>query len=312
MTIFIDVLKQLIKDDLSDAISDELRKSRAYGHNHKLSLEQKEALTILDTNLTRFDSTGNDKADAEEIVRLITMAKDSVQTIREGHKKPADGETMVCLNKIIFATQNFYKKLEDFSKLVIKEVSAKSDAIKDVAFVTLLNKVYLKTPEHIIYTQACYYFGQEIFHPESADLEIRGKKEAKLAVRLQTLSEVIKKDFTLEQQRSRALQVLKDLAADNGEVTKRMTSGPALPGLSIFGLQLTSASEWFSASKGRFDELFKLAVNKIKALTPETSDCPKPKVKATVKTEEHFEEEDEHDEDHDGIHSERVSSLTNQ
>jgi hypothetical protein len=139
---------------------------------------------------------------------------------------------------------------------------------------SLLDKERKLTPEHIIYYQACYYFGQEIFHPESTDLEVRIKKEAKLAHRLQSLSEVMKEGFNLEQQRVRALQTLKDLDADNSEVTRRITNGPALPGLSFFGLQLTSASEWFSASQGRFGELFKVAVAQIMNLTPETSDCP--------------------------------------
>jgi hypothetical protein len=280
MTIFIDVLKQLIKEDLSGAISEELRKSRAYAHNHKLSLEQKEILTQLDNSIVLLGCTGNDKYDSENITLLLASARDATQKVRETHRQAANGHTVECLNRLILSTHNFYRKLEEFAKLVITESSTKSESITDIAFITLLNKPYQKTPEHIIYYQSCYYFGQEIFHPESTDLEIRGKKEAKLAVRLQSLSEVMKKDFTLEQQRSRALQILKDLSTDNQEVTKRMTSGPALPGLSIFGFQLTSASEWFSASQGRFGELFNVAVSKISALTLEASDCPQSKVVA--------------------------------
>jgi hypothetical protein len=298
MTIFIDVLKQLIKEDLSGAISEELRKSRAYGHNHKLSLQQKEILTDLDTAIILFNSTGNDKSDSEKIGFLITSAREAIQKIREEHHQSANGQTMECLNRLTFSTQNFYKKLEEFAKLVITEASTKSESITDVACITLLNKPYQRTPEHIIYYHSCYYFGQEIFHPESTDLEIRAKKEAKLAIRLQSLSEIIKEGFTLEQQRLRALQIIKDLLDDNLKVTKRVTSGPAMPGLSFFGFQLTSAPDWFSASQGRFGEQFKVAGMKIAALTVETSDCPKPKVVAKVLVEEHVEIDEDQTERH--------------
>lgn len=274
-TIFIDVLKQLIKEDISGAISEEYRKSRAIGHNHRLSLQQKDILNNLDTLIVLFESTGNDKTDVETIVKMLTQGRDDVQKVREEHHLPARGHTIECLNKLIFSTQNFFKKLEEFSKLVRTKVSFKVESpAVNVAHLTLLNKPYQRTPEHIIYYQACYYFGQEIFHPESTDLEVRSNKEQRLAHRLQSLSEVMKKGFNLDQQRLRALQTLKDLETDNAEVTKRMTNGPALPGLSFFGVQLTSASEWFSASHGRFGELFKVAVTKIMNLTPENSDCP--------------------------------------
>ncbi|MDI1351927.1 MAG: hypothetical protein PSV35_04015, partial [bacterium] len=198
MTIFVDVLVKLIREHLSHISSNLTTQSKGVGYNHKLSLDQKDIISTLEAAMVLFKSTHDDKADSEAIAKLLTASRIKIQEIREKHGEPREeGKTRACLVNLILHTTGFYTKLAEFP-------------------FNLLNKEHTSTPENIVYYHACYYFGEEIFDPKAhSDVGIRAKKEGALEKRLQSLSELIKPTYTLQEQRIRTLQVLEDLAADN-------------------------------------------------------------------------------------------------
>ncbi|PJD96603.1 MAG: hypothetical protein CK426_08135 [Legionella sp.] len=262
MTIFIDALKSLIKEKLSSAIKIESKKSQGnlllgVGCNHQLSAGQKNILIALDNAIVRYDSTDDDAHDVVQIVGLIKKASSDIRTLREEHKKGTEGsDALRYLSELAENSEQFYTKLNDFS-------------------FNLLNRPYQKTPQYEIYYQACYYFGQEVFQPKAHDREIRTDKERCLAIRLTQLEELIRPEYTLKEQQERAVQVLNDMFTDNKKIIRSTSeSRYALPGISVAGIQLTSAPEWFSARSGRFKEVFSIALHQIQKMTPDTSDCP--------------------------------------
>lgn len=266
MTIFIDVLTKLIREALSKTSNDLLYQSTARGYNHKLSLDQKEIISALEESIIRFASRDTDEASMEGILTLLTAAHGDIKKAREVHGQgPNTGKTIACLSALLLSTREFHAKLTQFAFPFLNRPFRKTPE----------DPLY-KTPENIVYFHACYYLGQEIFNPLAhSDRAIRDKKEEALAIRLLALSEYIKpKEHTLEEQRARTLQVLKDLARDNKEAVSANVSGYAIPGLTFMGAQIVTPSEWFVASAGRFSEMFGLAVREIEKLTPDTAACP--------------------------------------
>jgi hypothetical protein len=252
MTIFLMVLKKLIKDQLSPVSTNLAYQSKAFGYNQQCSKDQKLIIDDLGDKLVLFQGTGDDEADSKEIVKLLEAALRDIQAKRESHGEPKDqGKTVGCLKDLIFHTRGFYEKLVAYK-------------------FSLLDKEYTETPENIVYFHSAVYFGDDIFTPKAnIDVEIRNKKEDRLAIRLKSLSELIKPGYSFEEQKERTLQVLQDLAADNKLVIKGDNSNVAVPGLSFWGFQITAPTEWFSAGEGRFAEEFNMAVRRIKEMKPE-------------------------------------------
>lgn len=255
MTIFLIVLKKLIKEQLSPLSTNLGYQSKAYRYNHELSKDQKQIIDDLADKLVLFTGTNDDESDSKEIAKLLEDALRDIQAKRESHGEAKDkGNTVNCLKDLIFHARGFYEKLASFK-------------------FSLLNKEYTETPENIVYFHAGYYFGDDIFTPKTnIDVEIRNKKEDRLAIRLKSLSELIKPTHSFEEQKERALQVLQDLAADNKVVIKKGdNSSVSIPGLglSFWGFQITAPTEWFSAGEGRFAEEFNMAVRKIQEMKSE-------------------------------------------
>ena len=261
MTIFLMVLKKLIKTQLGPLSISLGKKADSTGYNNDLSRDQQEIIDTLDNTLSLLQGTGNDANDTATVIELIDTARKKIQTVRELYKEPRDGgETMKCINSLKSHTSDFYEKL-----LLFK--------------FCLLNKPYFETPENIIYYHATYYFGEEIFAPKAGlDVDIRNKKERKLEMRLKFLSELIDPSYNLEEQRERSLQVLDDLFSDNNLAIKKDDGNSAIPmpGLSFWGMSvtLTGITEIFAASEGRMAVQFNQAARKIKAMTNETFQPP--------------------------------------
>lgn len=251
------VLKKLIKEQLSPLAANLSSQSKSYGYNKNLSIDQKELIDRLEEAMLLFQGNeeNDDEADSKKISEIIDGFRVKIQAAREKHGAARDeGATISCLNNLIFHTSGFHSKLVAFK-------------------FNLLNKPYSETPENIVYYHSAYYFGEEIFTPKSGiDLEIRVKKEQKLAIRLQSLSELIKPSHTLDQQRERAMQVLTDLANDNKMVIKKDEGATpvALPGLSFWGFSMTAPTDWFAASEGRMGQQFNFACRKIREMTKDT------------------------------------------
>jgi hypothetical protein len=276
MTIFLMVLQKLIKEQLNPRSTDldEKSKPKAYSYrwyNHELSRELKTLIDDLSDNIVKFTSDEDDKSSVNYITTLIKDTRENVGKKREEHGEPKDkGETMECLNKLSFDVEGLYKKLIEFKK------------IGSLTF-DLLDMKYTNNPLFLIYYHAVYYFGEEIFHPKSnLDVKLRAEKEVRLGKRLQSLSELIKPEQTLDEQKERALQVLADLANDNKQVIKKDKSYYKLPGLTLYGVGLSIPTDWFSPSEGRLGEQFNLAVRKINEMTLHDFE---PIIKSSIKFE---------------------------
>ncbi|QMT58775.1 hypothetical protein [Legionella sp. PC997] len=259
MTIFLMVLKKLIKEQLSPLSASLDSKSKTYGHNKILSKEQKDLIDELSDEIVKYESTGSDEVSVKAITQLITEYRSRVQLKRESHGEPKDtGDTISCLNNLVFHTSAFYEKLKVFKE------SGAYDFL-------LIDQDFKNNPAHIVYQHAVYYFGEEIFCPLSGiDLKLRAEKEEKLGVRLQSLFEIIKPSHNLEEQKKRTLQVLRDLAEDNKKTVKKDKANYTLPFFSFYGVHLTLPSDWFSPSEGRLGEQLNLAIRKINELTTDT------------------------------------------
>ncbi len=176
----------------------------------------------------------------------MKTSREAIKDLRAGEQQNNEPSKAVeCLRKQIEYAENFQDKLHNFS-------------------FNLLNRPYPQTPEAIIYYHACYYLGQEIFTPESRDVKIRNKKEESLGIRLKQLNDLMQLERPLVEQKNIASQIIKDMLSDNAQAVMRHTgAGPALPGLSFMGFQVTSPAGWFAASKGRFSEQFKISLLRI-------------------------------------------------
>jgi len=275
MTIFVDVLKKLIRESLTTVSGDLYTKINTRGYNHDLSREQQAEILKLEESIITFVSTNNDELDSKSIAKLITDACNEVKKIREKFGQSKDsGSTVPHLNSLTLRVPEFYEKLGKFK-------------------FNLLNKENKKTPDDIVYFYACCYLGEDIFRPkQTTKIETRIQKENKLAERLKILSELIRPTYTLAERIERTLPVLEDLESDNKGVAKG--SAPSLPSISVFGIfQLGSPAEWFAPSTGRLGEWIDVARTEIEKLTPENSDCPIAKPKAKPK-DDYEEDEDEH------------------
>lgn len=252
MTIFLMVLKKLIKEQLGPLATTLNNQITAFGYNPKLSLEQKEKVEQLDASIIAFTGANDDETDYQDLIKIIDAVRREIGTIRERHgEAAAKGNTVKSLTDLSDHIKSFYFKLADFE-------------------FKLLDRAYASTPEHITYFHACYYFGEEIFSPSmKLDVNIRNKKEETLVKRLQQLSQLIKPESDLEEQRKWTLQTLKDLATDNRDIVKKPGSFN-LPGLSFWGIAVTAPNDIFSASEGRFAVQFSLAINKVEAMTAAT------------------------------------------
>jgi hypothetical protein len=266
MTIFVDVLKKLIRESLTTVSGDLYTKIHSKGYNHDLSREQHETISKLEEAIITFVSTHNDEADAASFAQLVTATRDAIKEIRERHRQAKDsGTTIPSLEKLIIRIPEFYDKLVKFKSKF-----------------NFIDKEHKKTPESIVYFYACCYLGDDIFNPKATtQVELRTQKETKLAVRLTTLMELIKPIYTLMERKARTLSSLDDIASDNLAVGKG--SAPSLPTVSIFGFfQLGSPAEWFAPSTGRLGELIEVARAEIEKLSPETCDCPRDEVLAVA------------------------------
>lgn len=258
MTIFLMVVKKLIKDHLNSRANDLLNQSKGLFatlslFNSKLSKAQKGLIDDLDTYLVLFKGTGDDEVDYKEIIAYIEKTRENVQDVRETHKANRNsGETITCLNDLILHIKDFYSKLNSYK-------------------FSLLNREYTKNPEGIVYYYAAYYFGEDKFTPRTnVDSQLRILKEELLRARLQTLSELIRPEFLLEDRRSRTLRVLQDLDSDNKKVIHGDGTSLPVPGVNFWGVQANLSTDVFSPGEGSMGELFKAAAQEIIALTPET------------------------------------------
>ena len=296
MTIFVDVLKKLIRDSLTTISGDLYTKIKSSGYNHELSREQHEEIGKLEVAIITFESTNNDEIDAKTFIHLITRYREEVKCIREKHGHAKDsGTTVPSLNKLILRVPEFYEKLVTFQ--------SKFD---------LLNQKNMKTPEGLVYFYACCYLGEDIFEPKTTTkVEIRIQKENKLAERLKTLRELIKPTYTLAERKERTLPVLDELETDNKGVGK--SAAPALPSVSVLGIfQLGAPSEWFAPRAGRLGEWIDVARAEVEKLTPENSDCPRTEVSAAVaaavkQVSAKPKSDDEHEEDDEQVHGAHAS-----
>ena len=261
MTIFLMVLKKLIKEQLSPLSTNLASQAKSYGYKKDLSLDQKDIIDKLEESILLFKgSKADDEGDVKKIHELIVAAHKKIQAARELHQEPKDsGSTIDCITKLMLRPAEFCDKLAEFKKI------------------QFLNMEYSETPHNIIYFHAAYYLGDNVFNPlEGIDVQIRTKKEEKLQLRLEALSAIIKPTDTLAEQKLRCKQMVDDLASDNKLVIKKDDGAKniSLPGFSFWGVQMTVPKEWFGAGEGRMAQQFSLAYRNIMNLTEETFEPP--------------------------------------
>ncbi|MCL9682979.1 hypothetical protein [Legionella maioricensis] len=277
MTIFLMVLKQLIKEQLNKAEATlGYQATLPLIYEQLLSLQKKSILDELEKKIiVEFKATGDDETDSKAIGRLIEASRVLIQDAQEEHGKPRDsGDTLIMMSNLIFHTNAFYAQIDAFNKQEKPEkidnkaesqIQGKQAPVK----LRLINYPYSQTPENVIYYHALFYLGQEVFQPESSDLKVRKKKEDAVFERIQSLSERIKPEFGLSDRRERAMSALKDLSADNNHIiTPKNTSSFGLPFLSVGGFfSVKVPTKLFNPSEGRFGQQFSLAENKIEKMS---------------------------------------------
>jgi hypothetical protein len=271
MTIFLRVLKKLIKEQLSET-SRTLEWQTGYPsvYNQLLSSQKKIIVDALEEKIVKFVGTGNDEADSKTINKLIEDARVLIQDKHDEHKKPRDsGDTLDMMSNLIFHTNAFYAKLDKYNKSEIPEVADKSEGPVKLR---LINHPYFNTPEIIIYYYAASYIGGELFQPSTGkgnDPLVRKAKEDAVLVRIQALSEVIKPQFGLADRKQRSIQALIDLSSDNTRIiTPPNTSSFGVPFLSFGGLfSVKIPTTLFNPGEGRFGKLFSLAESLVKDMS---------------------------------------------
>lgn len=269
MTIFLMVLKKLIKEQLN-AASSTLESQAQYPslYNQLLSLQKKNIVDTLESKVVAFLGTGDDEADSKSINKLIEEARILIQGKQEEHGKSRDsGETLEMMSNLIFHTNAFYTKLDKYNKSETSDVIDKGEGPVKLR---LINHPYHNTPENTIYFFAAGYIGEEIFKPSSKiDLVVRNRKEEAVLSRIQSLSEVIKPQFGLGDRKTRAMKTLSDLAMDNMTIiTPTTTSSFGLPFVSLGGFfSVKVPTTLFNPSEGRFGKLFSLAESLVKDMT---------------------------------------------
>jgi uncharacterized protein YllA (UPF0747 family) len=265
MTIFLRVLKKLIKEQLnvtSQALKYQIDHPGIY--IQLLSSQKKTIIDALEEKIVKFVGTGNDEADSKVLNKFVEDARVLVQDKHELHKKPRDsGETVAMLSNLIFHTNQFYAKLDKFNKVDTSEIPDKSEGPVKLR---LINHPFHNTPENLIYECAACYIGGEIFEPSTKiDLRIRNQKEEAVLTRIQALSEVIKPSFGLHDRKERSIQALKDLSSDNLKIiTPEPSSSYSLPFISLGGFfSVRVPITLFDPSEGRFGSLFNLTNSQV-------------------------------------------------
>lgn len=265
-TIFVENLKKLVGAQLKKRWAELKAQENAYDfgflklsskvHDTALSSRQAVIIDTLEHKILAFEATGDDNKDKESIKLLITQTKKEIEDARGEHKFSDDSKTLECLEKLKNNIENFY------------------DSLKTVAF-PLLNFIYKRTPECIVYSGACHYLGLAKFNSEAhGSIDVKRAKQEKLLERLRQLKETIRPEYNLEQQRTAAIRILNDLSRDNQDIVKGVETALTTPfgsiGLSIFGgsVKISTASEG-SLAKG-----IEIMIATIKALTVEECDCP--------------------------------------
>ena len=269
MTIFLNALKKLMKDELSELVVTLLSRTESYSasfHNPDLSHEQLEKIIALDSDIVHFKSTGNDGDDVKKITELVNCTLNDIRDIRSRHRASRDdGDTVTCLNNLRMQIPAFYKKIED----------VRFDATSPSY---LLNKLYTKTPEHIVYYHGICYLGDGIFNAKSGgDADIRTAKEESVKTRFNQINGEMKPEYDLQNQLTRIFRYLTDLHRDNEDAIKQDESSLpfALPSIKLLNvLSLSAPIEWFSPGLGNLAKEFNMALRKIVAI--QTDDFGKP------------------------------------
>jgi hypothetical protein len=269
MTVFLRVLKKLIKEQLCATSADLAAQSKWPSiYNQPLSVQKKHLIDLLEGKISSFVGTGDDEADSKTINKWIEDFRVLIQNKQEEHGKTRDtGETLQTLSNLIFHTNAFYTKLDKYNK---QEVLEHQERQESPVKLRLINHPYHHTPEIIIYFYAAGYIGEEIFEPSTnIDLSIRTAKENAVLSRIQSLSERIKPEFGLVDRKNRARDALRDLAMDNNAIiTPKAASSFGIPFLSLGGVfSIKVPTTLFNPSEGRFGKLFSLAESLISDMT---------------------------------------------
>lgn len=277
-TIFLMVLKKLIKEQLNPLSTNLSIQAKSYGYQKNLSTDQKEIIDTLDGVIQKLEGTGDDDADCKAIGVLIDAAREKIKERREHYKYNEKGNTKDTVDGLKLHISDFHKKLTTLKIEGLKSHISEHNESPALKF-DLLNKAYTLTPENIVYFHAAYYFGEEIFDPKQGmDVDIRNQKERKLVSRLISLSKLIQPTDSLEEQKAQCLQTIEDIATDNKAVIKKdeKNSAVAIPGVSFWGVSLTLSKVWecFSAGEGRLQTQFDFAARKIREMTEETFEPP--------------------------------------
>ncbi|MDR3442095.1 MAG: hypothetical protein P4L65_03670 [Legionella sp.] len=220
-TIFVEEVKQLVKEQLAHIISGEHGKSQQVMYflgfpipnvvyNSVLAQKQKNIVSSLSDKIIKFEGSLDDQENTKQIISFINTARVEVQAAREHHKEPKDGgDTISCLTVLS-------RNIDDLHNKIIK---LKKEDPKLYCF-ELLNKHYEGSALDIVAGQLIHYHGEEIFTPQSSDPDIRKNKEKALATRIRAINERIQEDTPLQTQKERVQECLDDLRTDNGIISK--------------------------------------------------------------------------------------------
>ncbi len=250
MTIFLTLLKLLIKNRLSVQIAKLIVKSRDPRYKKQLCLDQKEILENLDKYITGFNGTMVEMQDLDRIMEEIGLYRKQIQAKRSDFNEPRDsGETIACVSNLMFHAQDFYDKLKEF---------------------LLLNKVNNETsPLGIVYFHAAYYLGEELFDPlPNSDQPIREKKEQIIKTRLQLLLRNLTNAKSLIEQIERTLEVLDILLSDNVEIKnpKENHSTGFFSSSNLINLVGQTIKTSLGLGSDRFQAQFGMAQSKIRLM----------------------------------------------
>lgn len=271
MTIFLQALKKLVKDELSTLIIALKSKIGAYGHNQDLSNDQHERIMVLDNELIGFQGTGNDPDDVNLISAIIDKASKDIYDIRVRYGAGPDGNTYKTLTNLRTHLRAFLNKISEFK---INASGLEFD---------LLNKKNIKSPENIVYYHACCYLGDDIFNSVSTnDIAVRMGKEACLLNRLERLR--VEPTSSLDQLYKETSQFFDDLdkdniAAINTTPLKKAGNSLPIPLSSVKLLDVISLSapiDALSPSLGNLSKEFEMAKRKIESLMHRPSEYGRP------------------------------------
>lgn len=254
MTIFLIVLKELLKDKLDALIKSLKEKAQAYGYDHELSTQLYLKIEDYLKQVMEFKGTGHDENDHQAIIKLMNDAREKVMEIRAKHKKQqANGETVKCLEDSEFCIKDFYKSLSQF-KFPLLNISCNEES-----------------PDGVVYFHSACYLGQEAFNPKkSIDVSVWAKKREALSDRLFTLSDLCRQNSGFSYRAKQAKKIIEDLLSDNKKIVENcQPSGALVSVVSIFsfnGVGFSGLNKYLGPSEGRFKEQFDRADRKIEEL----------------------------------------------